>query len=111
MRATEPLVGMDTTRPMRWIGASTDEIGSASSSDEGATIWTSWPPAMNCSARLETCSVTPPGYAKSYGETRASFTADRSSPGLRFGPALLEDSPLLRMDADMVLQASGHSLR
>src|SRR5438105_2275576 len=106
MRATDPFAGIETTRPIRCTGASTDAIGSVSSSDEGATICTSWPRARNCSARCETCSVTPPGYAKSYGETSASFIACRSSPG----PTPLENGPLLRMVGDIVLQAFSYSL-
>ena len=32
---------------------------------------TSWPVAMNCSARASMCRVTPPGYVQEYGDTSA----------------------------------------
>src|SRR6266508_4185693 len=113
MRATEPLAGIETTRPMRCTGASNVEAGSDSSSEDGATICTSCPCAPKCSARCATCSVTPPGYAKSYGETSASFKESERNGVPRYsspGPSLLENRPLRRMVGDIVLQASGDSL-
>src|SRR5215471_14374977 len=55
-------------------------VWSSSSSLDGAMMVTSWSRARSWSARWRTCSLTPPGCTKSYGETRQSLSLEVTAP-------------------------------
>src|SRR2546425_3534046 len=62
----------------------------------------SWPSCRSRTARRRTWSVTPPGDAKSYGETSPTFMDARAFSWAAF-PDPVRDVPLLRMTADELL--------
>src|SRR4029077_863997 len=66
----------------------------------------SWPILWSWRARWRTWSVTPPGEAKSYGETRPTFIDSR--PSL---PDPMRDMPLLRVPSDEILDRPEQRLR
>src|SRR6266540_1917188 len=68
-RATEPLYGTPTARPDE-----TTYGGTASESSTGARTDTSWPTAINASARSRTWFCTPPGVPSEYGHTTPILT-------------------------------------
>ena len=69
IRAIEPPVGIGNGLPTAMRLSTPREAGFFA----GARIFTVWPFNSNSRPRLEICDTTPPGYAKSYGETSAIF--------------------------------------
>src|SRR5882672_10424298 len=63
----------------------------------------SWPSWRSRTARWRTWSLTPPGDAKSYGETRPTFMP---RPSWRAGPDPMRNMPLLRVLPDELLDAA-----
>src|SRR2546422_6852489 len=75
---------------------------------DGAKMRASWPSCRSRTARRRTWSFTPPGDAKSYGETRPTFMVSRSRCAR---PDAMRDVPLLRMLPDEALDLAQELLR
>src|SRR5713101_3429714 len=99
MRATESLTGIATGVPRRWNVVPSE---SACVRLDGAKICAWWPRLVSSFARYRTWSVTPPGDAKSYGETSPTFMSAPNGLWTAF-PDPVRDVPLLGIAADELL--------
>src|SRR5689334_18915474 len=97
MRATESLTRIAIGLPMRWKPSSE----SPSLRLDGAKMLAGCPIALRVRARWRTWSVTPPGDAKSYGETSPTFIGSRSP-----FPDSMGYVPLLRVFLDEALDVA-----